>query len=410
MEKLALFFVYVWPEPVSSAAGVRTRELMRALQVAGWKVAAVSPSGSSRFSEELNTLGVETVTCDPNATEATEASLAALPAPALVVFDRFVMEEQFGWRARELWPEALSLVDTQDLHSLRRAREKLAKENASWEQLLSPSLEQMGEDLLRELASLYRSDAALVVSSFERELLLGLGFPEKALLHLALPAAIDDRVASFAERSGFCFLGNFRHPPNLDSVRWIVSDLWPLIREKLPSAVLHLYGSYPPSEISAHKGKHGIFAHGPVSDHRAALRKHRALLAPLRFGAGIKGKVLESWGTGTPVIGSPLTFEGMGAEGVMARTVPEFAQVSAALHEDEELWTEQSALGLRAVRELYDREKLAMRFLEFVHGKTRTLRADRAANLTGAMLRHHQQNASKYFSKWIEAKNRLPKL
>jgi glycosyltransferase involved in cell wall biosynthesis len=408
MQPSALFFVYVWPEPVSSAAGVRTRELMRALREKGWKITAASPSAKGRFSEELGDSGIETVSVDPNLTESTEKSLSAL-SPALVVYDRFVMEEQFGWRARALFPNALHLVDTQDLHCLRRARERLSSAGEPWERILSPTTHELGEDLLRELGSLYRCDAALVVSSAEHALLCRLGFPGENLLHLAFPAEIDDKIPPFGERSGFCFLGNFRHPPNLDCVRFTLKEIWPSIRSRLPQAELHLYGSYPPGEISAHKGRNGVFAHGPVELHRDHLRKHRALLSPLRFGAGIKGKVLESWGTGTPVLGTPLTFEGMGTEGLVERDPETLAGAAVALHEEEMLWKKQSALGLAAVKENFNREGLAEIFLRFIDEKLASLDKGRAANLTGAMLRHHGANSTKYFSRWIEAKNAASK-
>lgn len=403
-KKHALFFVYVWPEPMSSAAGVRTYALLRALKNAGYELSAASPSQPSPHSEALNRLGCATYPCDPNASHPTEEKLKGL-SPSLVVYDRFVMEEQFGWRARALWPEALHVVDTQDLHSLRRARERLAGAGKTNEEIKNPSPADMGEDLLRELASLYRADAALVVSSFEESLLRSLGFPAENLLHLAFPAQPDAEPAPYEARKGFCFLGNFRHPPNLHGVRWLIAELWPAVRERLPAAELHLYGAYPPAEISRHKGEQGIFAHGPVADHRAALRSHRALLSPLRFGAGIKGKVLEAWGTGTPVIGTALSFEGMGKEGLLAEDAKSLAQACLAL-EDEALWRKESLSGLHAVASLYGEERLAKSFLEFTESRAKELSSIRARNLTGAMLRHHTLNASKYFSRWIEAKNR----
>lgn len=407
--KSAVLFVYVWPEPQSSAAGVRTYALLKALQAHGYALTAVSPSAPSPWSEKLNALGVATLTCDPNASPATDARLGGL-SPSLVVYDRFVMEEQFGWRARGFWPGALHLVDTQDLHSLRRARERLAAKGVTGDGLLHPSLDELGEDLLRELASLYRADAALVVSSFEETLLKEMGYPSNRLLHLPFPTRADEEVAPFHQRSGFCFLGNYRHPPNLDGVRWLASSLWPAVRSALPSAELHLYGAYPPAEISRHKGEQGIFAHGPVADHRAALRRHRALLAPLRFGAGIKGKVLEAFGTGTPVAGTALSFEGMGpgCPGLVAEEKDSFAQACRAVHEEGGIWAKESIGGIRFAKEHLGEKLLERKFLDFVDDKTRDLRALRARDLTGAMLRHHQANASRYFSRWIEAKNRKP--
>jgi O-antigen biosynthesis protein len=397
----ALFFVYVWPEPTSSAAGVRTRALIAALLERGWKVEVASPSKENHFSRELNALGVATLTCDPNASPPTDAALASLSPPSVVVYDRFVMEEQLGWRARAFWPNAFHVVDTQDLHSVRRARERLAKSGAAAEL----GAEELGEDFLRELSSLHRADAALVVSSWEKHFLETRGFPSDKLCHLAFPAAVDANIPDFHARSGFCFLGNFRHPPNLDSVRWLTLELWPRLKQRLPKAELHLYGAYPPAEVSRFQGKEGIFAHGPVADHRAALRSHRALLAPLRFGAGIKGKVLEAWATGTPVLGTALTFEGMGAEGLVMKQAADFPVAGLALHEEEGLWRQHQSTGLTTVRQHYDPTLLADRFLAFLEGGLLSLPQMRERNLTGKMLLLHQANSTKYFSRWIEAKN-----
>lgn len=390
--KQAVFFVTVWPEPRSSAAGVRTRELMAILQAEGYEVHAVSPSGNGPFRDELAAAGVRTHTCDPNSSPSTDSSLSALN-PSLVIFDRFVMEEQFGWRARSHWPLAREVVDTQDLHSLRRARERCGA--------LVPTAEEFGEDLLRELSSILRAGAALVVSPFERDLLVNrFGLEPERVACVPFSATVSATIAGFDDRNGFCFLGNFRHPPNLDSVAWILDEHWPRIRARLPRAELHLYGAYPPAQISFHKGKDGVFAHGPVMDHRAALSSHRCLLAPLRFGAGIKGKVMESWASGTAVAGTAVTFEGMGSAGLSAEAPETLAVMACEAHESETAWTTESARGLAEVAARFSPEKVRSAFLAFLE------QGPRGPSLTGQMLRHHSNNATKYFSRWIEAKNK----
>jgi hypothetical protein len=384
---------------------------MQGLQQNGWKVAAISPSRESQHREALEALGVATHSCDPNRSAEADAVLASL-SPSLAIFDRFVMEEQFGWRARAHWPGALHLVDTQDLHSVRRARERLAKSRQGppdWQALEAPTIAALGEDLLRELAALYRADGALVVSSWERDVLAEkLGFPAGRLLWQPLEGHRAAEVPPFASRSGFACLGNFRHPPNRDAIDWLLAELWPELRAALPSVELHLYGAYPPAEISRHKGANGIFSHGPVEDHRAALARHRALLAPLRFGAGIKGKVLEAWGTGTPVLGSPLTFEGMGSIGASFRDHASFVQEAVSLHEQEAPWLAQQKQGFAALELHFKPTALRARFNDFVRSGLSQLNEIRSNNLTGAMLRHHGANSSKYFSRWIEAKNQKP--
>jgi glycosyltransferase involved in cell wall biosynthesis len=389
--KQAVFFLTVWPEPRSSAAGVRTRELMAILQAEGFEVHAVSPGGNGPYRDELENLQIRTHSCDPNESSATDPELALL-SPQLVIFDRFLMEEQFGWRTRQLWPIARAMVDTIDLHALRRARERTGTE--------IPSDEEFGDDLLRELASLHRAGGALVVSPVELELLVKrFAFPPERVACVPFSAAIEGERPGFFERANFCFLGNFRHAPNLDSVNWILHEHWPKIRARLPNAELHLYGAYPPAQVSAHKGKSGVFSHGYVQDHRAALKSYRCLLGPLRFGAGIKGKVMEAWACGTPVAGTTLTFEGMGNAGLRSDSL---AEEACDLHESQAAWEAESARGIAEVEALFSPASVRRAFLAFLAESPAT------AGLTGRMLRHQSNNATKYFSRWIEAKNQKP--
>jgi glycosyltransferase involved in cell wall biosynthesis len=393
----ALLFVYVWPEPLSSAAGVRTVELCRHLQKLGYEVTLLSPCRENAASAALNQAGLRTLPCPAN-DSSVEAGLSGLPA-ALVLYDRFVMEEQFGWRARMLWPQALHLVDTQDLHTVRRARERLVAEGKNLRQVQELEGAPTGPDLERELASLYRADACLVVSSWEKEWLERQGYPEDRVFCLPFGAEPEKNTPSFAERDGFAFLGNFRHPPNLDGLFWLVEKLWPALRQRIPTAELHLYGAYPPASVSALHGKNGIFAHGPVERHRAFLQKHRVLLAPLRYGAGIKGKVLEAWAAGLAVAGTPVALEGLGLPGT-----EDLVEAAVRLHENETDWEEARRRG-RAALETFAPERLRDEL-----GKILSLGSERREawrqDPVGRMLRHHQQNASKYFSLWIEAKNK----
>ena len=119
-------------------------------------------------------------------------------------------------------------------------------------------------------------------------------------------------MADFKKRSGFAFIGNFRHAPNADAVQWLMR-LWPHIRSRLPEASLHIYGAYPGQQhMALHAPRKGIHVHGHVADVSAPLHKHRVMLAPLRYGAGVKGKVLDAWAHGMPVVTTPI-----GAEGVL---------------------------------------------------------------------------------------------
>lgn len=398
----AVFFVNVWPEPLSSAAGLRTRELAVFLQRQGYEVIGVSSGPASDYSAQWEKLGVKTWSCDPNLSKTTE-QLQVL-RPELIIYDRFYIEEQFGWRARELWPEALHIVDSIDVHCLRRAREKVLAQKLSWPELLNPGDELLGEDMLRELASFHRADVTLVVSSFEAEWLQKRGLEAERILWLPFGATAEKKLKPKRDRRGFCFLGNFLHAPNMDAVNWLVKELWPALRERLPSAELHLYGAYPPSSVSHHKGKSGIYLHGFVEDHRAAIAQHEVMLAPLRFGAGIKGKILEAWAVGTPVLGTPIAFEGM------CESHPEFLDAESFVAEalrlqEPSTWQEGVNFGLRALEKIYTPDILFARWNDYLNGAFVKLPQWRGS-LTGRMLRHHGAQSTKYLSRWIEEKNK----
>jgi hypothetical protein len=404
--KSAVYFVYVWPEARSSAAGVRSHELLNWLRSDGWSITALSPSKLSAYSAELEAMGIAAATCPAN--EIGHDDFLRALKPEVVIFDRFVMEEQFGWKARELWPNATQIIDTQDLHSVRRAREVLVKASATWNDILElPLNKDLPDDMIRELSSLHRVEGALVVSAWEESFLRErFNFPAKALLHLPLTGRPEKFCPLAGTRKGFAFLGNFRHGPNLDGIKWFISEIWPAWREVNAQGELHLYGAYPPEQISHWKGKQGVFAHGPVEDHRAALMKHEALVAPLRFGAGIKGKILEAWSTGTPVIGTPIAFEGMcnseDKAGLVFTTAETFVVAASALKNQ---WNDLQKNSILLLEKSYSAQRLKKAFLEFIGPRTNP-----RPNLIGAMLRHSQSNATKYFSRWIEEKNKKPEL
>ncbi|RZA09303.1 MAG: glycosyltransferase [Proteobacteria bacterium] len=402
MKKSAALFVYVWPEPRSSAAGIRTHELARILQSEGYEVQAYSGCAANEAMAEWEALGVKCHLA-PSNDSAVEGLLAAQD-PGLVIYDRFVMEEHFGWRLRARWPGALHLIDTQDIHAIRRARERMLKRGAAPHELKSPSEEDLGEDLLRELASLHRADACLVVSSFEKEWLIGQGYDARRVHHLPFSADPAAGNPSYSERTGFCMLGNFRHAPNLDSVNFLVREIWPALREKIPQAALFLYGAYPPAQVSCLDGKKGIRVPGPVVDHRRALQKHRVLLAPLRFGAGIKGKVLEAWACGTAVAGTPIAFEGLSPEQGVGLG-DEFLARAFALHENEEDFISATRQGKSILETSFTGEAVRASLMGFLARAFHERLAFRG-QLTGRMLRLQQNNATKYFSLWIEAKNK----
>ena len=211
--------------------------------------------------------------------------------PAIVLFDRFMTEEQFGWRVSEQCPDALRILDTEDLHFLRKGRQKAFNSNQKMDATFLTN-----DTAKREIASIYRSDLSLVISETEMEILTDTFKIDPAIL-CYLPFMISSENCDprtdckpYSERRDFVSIGNFLHPPNLDVVRYLKKDIWPRIRKELPETKLHIYGAYDTPNIKEmHNEKEGFLVHGFVENAFEVLNSARVLLAPLRFGAGLKG-------------------------------------------------------------------------------------------------------------------------
>jgi glycosyltransferase involved in cell wall biosynthesis len=163
----------------------------------------------------------------------------------------------------------------------------------------------------------------------------------------------------FAERKDIFFVGGYQHPPNIDAAQWFVGSVWPLIRRELPEVEFHLIGSKAPEQVRALAGN-GVRFHGFVEDLEPWLDGCRIAVAPLRYGAGIKGKVNISMSRGQPVVATPVAVEGMFAEAgrdvLVAATAAAFAAEVVRLYRDEALWTQVSTFGLENVQKYFSVE------------------------------------------------------
>jgi O-antigen biosynthesis protein len=391
-----LMIGYVWPEPLSSAAGFRTQNLIEAFLNRGWEVVFSSPSKDNPHRQALAAQGIRTHCFAAN--DPAFDQMIREERPEVVVFDRFVIEEQFGWRVRENAPECVRILDTQDLHCLRRARESTLE--------LHPLIE--GDDLNREMASIYRCDLTLVISDHELVLLQSQLKVPSELLHLfrfAYKKGKPEVWPVWREREGFCMIGNFRHPPNLDGFRWFHGKIWPEIKRQLPSAVVRVYGAYPPREAMAlHDPRHGFHVEGWVEDQFHAISRHRVNLAPLRFGAGIKGKISDGWHCGTPIVSTPIGAEGMGSSGAWGGTIAndekDFSRAAVLLHEDHTAWDKAQTEGFNLMRELFDFSTNTEALVSKIQSLHADVAAARSRNPIGAMLWHHTLQSTK-----IELKN-----
>ncbi|WP_027856537.1 glycosyltransferase [Marinobacterium jannaschii] len=408
--KQVLIIGYVWPEPDSSAAGRRMMELIELFQQQDWQVEFASPAALSDHMPDLAAAGIRTRSIALNCSSFDQ--YVAELQPDIVMFDRFMMEEQFGWRVEKQCPDALRILDTEDLHCLRNARHQALKQGRE----VSPQ-DLMGDMAVREVAAILRCDLTLMISSTEIELLTRQFKVDPALLHhltFMLPALDEDQRnqwPAFSERKHFVTIGNFRHAPNWDSVLYLKQTIWPLIRKRLPEAQMHIYGAYPPKKATQLDNPRERFrVLGWAEDAEAVMRNARLCLAPLRFGAGIKGKLVEAMLCGTPSVTTSVGAEAMHGtlpwNGVVADEPQQIADAAVALYQDQALWQQSQAYADAILQQFYDGESQGRALLARIDLLLNNLQQHRLNNFTGQMLRHHSMKSTQYMSQWIEAKNR----
>lgn len=403
---------YVWPEPKSSAAGSHMLSLLRLFKRQGWQVTFASPAQVTEHMTDLAEEGVDRLPITLN-DSSFDQSISALQ-PDVVMFDRFMMEEQFGWRVEKNCPDALRILDTEDLQCLRNARHHAVK------QAREMQLSDLYSDLAkREIAAIYRSDLSLIISSYEIELLqTQFKVPSPQIHHLPFMlnlAQCPKHLARYEDRQHMMMIGNFRHAPNWDAVLQM-QTLWPEIRKRLkerghPSIELHIYGSYPPPKATAlNNPKTGFLIKGWADDAYAVMQSARLCLAPLRFGAGIKGKLLDAMVCGTPSITTPIGAEGMtkGEDwpGIIADRDDAFIDACVELYTDPIAWQKKQQAAQPILSTHYDGDQSGPQLIQQIITLRHDLPSHRLHNFTGAMLNHHSMKSTQYMSQWIEAKNK----
>jgi len=404
--KKVLVIGYVWPEPNSSAAGSHMMSILREYTQQNWPVEFATPCQASDHMIDLTKEGISSQKITLNCDSFDQYILDY--QPDIVMFDRFMMEEQFGWRVEKNCPAALKVLDTEDLQCLRQARHQATKAGREMTQA------DLFSDLAkREIAAILRCDLSLIISSFEMELLINTFKVDPSLLH-HLPFMIElsacpARTRSYGDRQHFMTIGNFRHAPNWDVVLHL-QQIWPLIKKQIPNAELHIYGSYPPPKATAlNNPKTGFLIKGWAEDAQVVMEKARVCLAPIRFGAGIKGKLLDAMIMQTPSVTSLLGSEGMHQQepwpGVIANDTEQFVAAAVNLYNDEQIWLAAQQHAPLLLSSYYDKHLLGPMLISKIIAIADNLVSHRLANFTGSMLKHHTMMSTQYMSQWIAAKN-----
>jgi len=334
------------PRPDHDSGSLRLVNLMRLLREEGHHVVFLPANCeyAGVYTEALQQLGVETWYA-PFA-QGVPAWLREHSARFNdVLVCRHYVAREFLPLLRRHAPQARILFDSVDLHYLREQR----------------AAELSGDGTMRrsaqstralELDVIGRADVTLVVSEAERVLLMQ-DAPQATVAVLSNLHETPGTGQSFAQRHDLVFVGGFRHPPNVDAVRWFVDEVFARVRAQLPGVRFHCIGSDIPTEIAALARHDGVVVHGHVRDITPYMEGCRIAVAPLRYGAGVKGKINLSMAHGQPVVATPCAVEGMhlrdGFDVLVGDTAEDFAAQVARLYCDSGLWQQLSARGLENV-------------------------------------------------------------
>ena len=394
----------VFPEPNSTAAGSRMIQLTDLFLTQNYQITFLSTATISENSFDLSSKNISFQNIVLNDSSFDE--LIKNLNPEIVIFDRFTTEEQFGWRVSEQVPNAVKILDTEDLHFLRNAREKAFKQNKILE-----NSDLINDIFKRELTSILRCDLSLIISEFEMNLLIEkFRIDENILFYLPLFGEVKKPETSFSERKNFISIGNFLHEPNWQTVLQL-KKLWKNIKNQLPEAEIHIYGAYASEKVfQLHNEKEGFIIKGRAESVETVFNTAKVLLAPIPFGAGIKGKLLESMQFGLPNVTSAVGAEAMQGNhdwnGFITDNETEFVEKAVLLYQDENLWQKSQENGYKIVENRFKKELFEPHFIHKIQEISENLEFHRNQNFLGQILQHHTLQSTKYLSKWIEEKNK----
>lgn len=366
------------PQPDRSAGAHAAVQEIRLLQSLGYRPTFLPRNLAflGRYNDMLAAMGVETIHA-PFYLSMEEFISARGHEFDLVYITRYAVAEAVLPLIRHHCPDAPVVFNNADLHFLRAIRDAMDDPDEAKRADARAVRE-------AELAVMCAVNLTLSYSHVEHAVIQShtMGDAKVALC----PWVVEPRPAgpTHAEREGIAFLGGYRHPPNRKAVEFFVRDVMPVLRKLRPGIKFHVYGSFPPPEF-AELAADDVIIEGFVERVEDAFDRSRVFVAPLRTGAGIKGKVLEAFGSGIPSVLSPIAAEGLGVrdglEVAIAETPQQWGEAIATLYDDPAAWAAMSDAATKLVTENYSFER-AREILK------RGFNENGIATLTGITCRH----------------------
>ena len=351
------------PMPDRDSGSLRMFQILKLLHELGHRVIFLPDNLADipPYTSELQKRGIKVVH-HPYVKKVRDYLMAHGSEFDVVVLSRCQFARKHIADVRLYAPQSRIIFDTVDLHFLREEREacltgdlevrQKAQETKQWEYYL-----------------IDQSDETWVVSNTEQRLLQK-EWPDKSFQLVSNIVDVPGSNTPFALRRDWLFIGGFQHPPNIDAVLFFLKEIYPLVSERLGDAKFYIIGDKAPPEIVALASEKVVVA-GLQRDVRPFFESVRLSVGPLRFGAGVKGKINQSMAFGVPVVATSIAVEGTqlrnGEEILVADEPEDFAHALIKLYESEELWNRLSENGIRKTQALYSTQA-ARQKLEFLFG------------------------------------------
>src|SRR5436305_4147981 len=372
--KIILVIDHYVPKPDQDSGSLRMFQILKLLRRLGHRVIFIPDNlaNPSPYTGALQKRGIEVV-YHPYIKKVSDYLISHGALLDAVLLSRCDFARKHIADVRLHAPQSRVIFDTVDLHYLREDREA--------QLTLDPEVRRKAQERRQlEYELIEEADETWVVSPVEQELLQE-KWPAKPIQLVSNIVDIPGSKTPFAFRRDWLFIGGFQHRPNTDAVIFFLQEIYPLVSERLQDAKFYIIGDKVPPEIAALATERIIVA-GLQRDVRSFFNSVRLSVAPLRFGAGIKGKINQSIAFGVPVVATSLAVEGMGLfdhEDVLVADDPEdFARTLVELYESEELWNRLSENGIKKTRALYSTDT-ARKKLEFLFSDEHLRGSERSA-------------------------------
>jgi GT2 family glycosyltransferase/glycosyltransferase involved in cell wall biosynthesis len=349
------------PTPDRDSGSLRMFQILKLLHGLGHRVTFIPDNLAKRqpYTGELQKRGIEVVYY-PYVKKVRDYLAAHGSSFDAVLLSRCDFARKHIGDVRLHAPQSRIIFDTVDLHYLREDSEaKLTRD---------PEMRRKAQEKLRlEHELIDEADETWVVSPVEQQL-LHKSWPHKSIQLVSNIVDVPGSKKPFGLRRDYLFIGGFQHRPNIDAVLFFLQEIYPLVSKRLRDAKFYIIGDKPPPEVVA-LATEGVMVAGLQRDARPFFDSVKLSVAPLRFGAGVKGKINQSMALGVPVVATSIAAEGMKLQDheeiLLADEPEEFARALVELYESEDLWNRLSENGVRKTRALYSPDA-ARKTLEFL--------------------------------------------